>query len=120
MLLGGQVLSPHRIYLRGISFQGNPMKARKKNGRLGRGLQAFKTTLSRNGFVQQFAAQIHWFHNCVLRDDLGEPTQRLWYVRKVKEQGWSRNTLAVQIKVQARKRQVNVGIETGMYVGRSR
>lgn len=55
--------------------------------------------------VQQAAAQLSWGHHMVLMDKLASATQRLWYVRKAMEQGWSRNVLVLQIKAQAIERQ---------------
>lgn len=46
--------------------------------------------------VQQAAAQIPWFHNCVLIDKVKDPEQRLWYIRQTIEHGWSRNVLVMQ------------------------
>jgi predicted nuclease of restriction endonuclease-like (RecB) superfamily len=43
--------------------------------------------------VQQAAAQIPWFHNCVLLDKVKDPEERLWYIQKTLEYGWSRNVL---------------------------
>ena len=40
--------------------------------------------------VQQVAAQIPWFHNCVLLDKARDPQTRLWYAEKACEYGWSR------------------------------
>lgn len=48
--------------------------------------------------VQQLAAQIPWFHNCVIIDSLDSLEQRIWYINKTIENGWSRNVLNIQIK----------------------
>jgi hypothetical protein len=42
----------------------------------------------RRSLVQQLAAQIPWFHNCVLLDRVIDPSQREWYIRCTIEQGW--------------------------------
>ena len=42
---------------------------------------------------QQLAAQIPWFHHCVLLDRVKSQAEREWYVRKTVENGWSRNVL---------------------------
>jgi predicted nuclease of restriction endonuclease-like (RecB) superfamily len=47
--------------------------------------------------VQQLAAQIPWFHNCVLLDKVKDPEQRTWYIRKTVEHGQSRNVLVHHI-----------------------
>lgn len=49
-------------------------------------------------FVQQLAAQIPWFHNCVLLDKISDPQTREFYIRQTIENGWSRNVLVLQIE----------------------
>lgn len=49
-------------------------------------------------FVQQAAAQIPWFHNCVILDKLKDRTEREWYIHKTFEHGWSRDILVMQIE----------------------
>ena len=56
-------------------------------------------------FVQQLAAQLPWFHNCVLLDKVSDPTKRLWYIQKTIENGWSRNVLIHQIESDLYSRQ---------------
>ena len=48
--------------------------------------------------VQQAAAQIPWGHNCVIIDSLDSLDQKIWYINKTIENGWSRNVLSMQIK----------------------
>jgi predicted nuclease of restriction endonuclease-like (RecB) superfamily len=55
--------------------------------------------------VQQVAAQIPWFHNCVLLDKVKDPEARLWYARKAYEEGWSRNMLVLHIERRLHERQ---------------
>lgn len=55
--------------------------------------------------VQQPAAQLPWFHHCLLLNKLTEPKDRLWYGAKAVENGWSRNVLALQIDSGLHKRQ---------------
>ncbi|MCI2430286.1 PDDEXK nuclease domain-containing protein [Candidatus Acetothermia bacterium] len=55
--------------------------------------------------VQQVAAQIPWFHNCILLDKINAPDARLWYARKAREEGWSRNVLVLQIERRLYERQ---------------
>jgi predicted nuclease of restriction endonuclease-like (RecB) superfamily len=43
--------------------------------------------------VQQVAAQIPWFHNCLLLDKVKDPGKREWYIRQTIENGWSRSVL---------------------------
>ena len=37
---------------------------------------------ARRSFVQQLAAQIPWFHHCVLLDCLTHPSQHEWYIHR--------------------------------------
>jgi len=55
--------------------------------------------------VQQLAAQIPWFHNCVLLDKVADHEARRWYVRATVEHGWSRNVLVQQIETDLYHRQ---------------
>jgi predicted nuclease of restriction endonuclease-like (RecB) superfamily len=60
-------------------------------------MRAFAEAWPDEAFVQQVAAQIPWFHNCVLLDKLATSAEREWYARKAIENGWSRNILVHQI-----------------------
>jgi len=60
-------------------------------------MRAFAAAWPDEKIVQQAAAQIPWFHNCVLMDKVKDPAQRAWYVEKTIENGWSRNVLVHQI-----------------------
>ncbi|MBI4882154.1 MAG: DUF1016 domain-containing protein [Planctomycetes bacterium] len=60
-------------------------------------MRAFAAAWPDGAIVQQLAARIPWFHNCVLLDRVSDPTERSWYVQQVVAQGWSRNILALQI-----------------------
>mgnify|MGYP003498442672 CR=1 FL=1 len=44
-------------------------------------------------FVQQLAAQIPWFHNCLLLDKIKGTVRREWYIRQTITNGWSRAVL---------------------------
>lgn len=61
-------------------------------------MRAFAAAWPDEQFVQQVAAQIPWFHNCVLLDKLSNPLEREWYARRTIENGWSRNVLVHQIE----------------------
>lgn len=61
-------------------------------------MRAFAEAWPDESIVQQVAAQIPWFHNCVLLDKVKEPDERLWYVRHTIQHGWSRNVLVHQIE----------------------
>jgi len=48
--------------------------------------------------VQQSAAQLPWFHHCILLDKVKDPNKQNWYLGKALEYGWSRNVLVHQIE----------------------
>jgi predicted nuclease of restriction endonuclease-like (RecB) superfamily len=56
-------------------------------------------------FVQQAAAQIPWFHNCVIIDKLSDAVEREWYIRQTIQHGWSRDVLVHQIEGKLYRRQ---------------
>ena len=68
-------------------------------------MRAFAKAYPGEQIVQHPAAQIPWFHNCTLLDKVKEPTERLWYIQKTIENGWSRNVLVLQIESSLYKRQ---------------
>lgn len=61
-------------------------------------MRAFAEAYPDRGIVQQAAAQIPWFHNCVLLDKVKDPNQRIWYIQQTLENGWSRAVLVHQIE----------------------
>jgi predicted nuclease of restriction endonuclease-like (RecB) superfamily len=61
-------------------------------------MRAFAEAYPDEQMVQQAAAQIPWFHNCVLLDKVKDPEERLWYIQKTLEYGWSRNVLVLQVE----------------------
>jgi predicted nuclease of restriction endonuclease-like (RecB) superfamily len=56
-------------------------------------------------FVQQVAAQLPWFHNCVLLDKVADRDERVWYARAAIQHGWSRAVLVHQIESGLHRRQ---------------
>ena len=68
-------------------------------------MRSFAEAWPDEAIVQQPAAQIPWFHHCILLDKVKNSEQRLWYVQKTIEQGWSRNILAMQIDSNLHQRQ---------------
>lgn len=68
-------------------------------------MRAFAAAWSERSFVQQAAAQIPWFHNCLLLDRISDPATRQWYIEATRREGWSRNILAMQIESRVHKRQ---------------
>ncbi len=68
-------------------------------------MRAFAQAWSDPAIVQQLAAQIPWFHNCLLLDTVKDPVARRWYIRKTIEHGWSRAVLDHQIDTDLYRRQ---------------
>ena len=48
--------------------------------------------------VQTVSAQIPWSHNVAILDKVKDPDQRIWYIQKTAENGWSHNVLIHQIE----------------------
>jgi predicted nuclease of restriction endonuclease-like (RecB) superfamily len=63
-------------------------------------MQRFAREFLELEIVQQLVAQIPWGHVCVIMDKVGIDEQRLWYIGKTIENGWSRNVLSIQIQSQ--------------------
>lgn len=61
-------------------------------------MRTFAEAWPDESIVQEVLAQITWYHNITLLDKLGDNDQRLWYVRKTIENGWSRNVMVHQIE----------------------
>ncbi len=68
-------------------------------------MRAFAAAWPDRSFVQQAAARIPWFHNCLLLDRIRDRADREWYIKATYEEGWSRNILAMQIESRAHQRQ---------------
>jgi predicted nuclease of restriction endonuclease-like (RecB) superfamily len=68
-------------------------------------MKAFAEAWPDESILQQLAAKLPWFHNCVLLDKVKSPDERLWYIRQAIEQGWSRNVLVLQIESGLYRRQ---------------
>ena len=60
-------------------------------------MRAFAEAWPEKQIVQQPAAQLPWFHNCVLLDKVKDPAERTWYIQQAIQNGWSRNILVMQI-----------------------
>ena len=56
------------------------------------------------GIVQRTVAQIPWRSNVTLLDKVKDVHTRLWYAQRVREEGWSRDVLAVQIESRLHER----------------
>lgn len=68
-------------------------------------MRAFAEAWPEGAIVQQPAAQIPWFHHCVLLDKVKHPPERDWYVRATLQYGWSRDILVHQIESGLYRRQ---------------
>ena len=66
----------------------------------------FAQTYPDRGFVQTVSAQIPWSHNIAILDKVKDPEERIWYIQKTKENGWSHNVLIHQIESRLYQRQV--------------
>lgn len=55
--------------------------------------------------IQQLVGQIPWGHNLILIQRLNTKEERLWYVKKIIENGWSRNTLSIWVDSDLYRRQ---------------
>jgi predicted nuclease of restriction endonuclease-like (RecB) superfamily len=60
-------------------------------------MRAFADAYPDEEFVHQLGAQIPWKHNCTILDKVKDLEQRIWYIQKTIENGWSRNVLTYQI-----------------------
>lgn len=58
----------------------------------------FAATYPDRQFVQTVSAQIPWSHNVAILDKVKDPDQRIWYIQKTAENGWSHNVLIHQIE----------------------
>lgn len=55
--------------------------------------------------VQRSVAKLPWGHNVLLFEKIEHLPTRLWYAERALEQGWTRDTLTLQIKDRAHERQ---------------
>ncbi|TAG25956.1 MAG: DUF1016 domain-containing protein [Burkholderiales bacterium] len=67
-------------------------------------MRSFAESWPDEAIVQQLAAQIPWFHNCVILDKIKDPTLRQWYIQQTTAHGWSRAALEYQIETQLHTR----------------
>jgi len=61
-------------------------------------MRAFAAAWPERELVQQTAAQVPWFHNCLLLDRVQDAATRQWYIAAARREGWSRNILGLQIE----------------------
>jgi len=72
-----------------------PAVAKLEDGAI---MQQAVAQLPNVSFVQQVVAQIPWGQNVVILDRVKDQNERLFYIKKVAENGWSRNILVHQIE----------------------
>ncbi|MEN3291990.1 MAG: hypothetical protein V7642_1243 [Burkholderiales bacterium] len=70
-------------------------------------MRAFYDAWSDEAIVHQLVGQLPWGHNILLLTKVKERDQRLWYLRKAIEHGWSRNVLGHQISTSLHQRTRN-------------
>jgi predicted nuclease of restriction endonuclease-like (RecB) superfamily len=68
-------------------------------------MRAFAEAYPDEPFVQQVAAQLPWFHNCIVLDKIKAHSEREWYLRACIRNGWSRAVLEAQIATRLHERQ---------------
>jgi predicted nuclease of restriction endonuclease-like (RecB) superfamily len=68
-------------------------------------MKAFAEAWPDETILQQLAAKLPWFHNCVLLDKVKAPSERAWYIEQAIQHGWSRNVLVMQIESGLHQRQ---------------
>ena len=68
-------------------------------------MKAFAEAWPEESILQQLAAKLPWFHNCIILDKIKASEERLWYVRAAIENGWSRNVLVLHIEAGLYRRQ---------------
>jgi predicted nuclease of restriction endonuclease-like (RecB) superfamily len=61
-------------------------------------MRAFAVAYPDKKFVHQLGGQIPWKHNCVLISRVKDFEERVWYIQKTIENGWSRDILELQIQ----------------------
>lgn len=61
-------------------------------------MKAFAEAWPDQTILQQLAAKLPWFHNCIILDKIKVPEERLWYLQAAIQNGWSRNVLVIQIE----------------------
>jgi predicted nuclease of restriction endonuclease-like (RecB) superfamily len=67
-------------------------------------MRSFADAWPDEAIVQQLAAQLPWFHNCTILDQVKDRQTREWYIKKTIENGWSRSVLEYQIETQLHAR----------------
>lgn len=61
-------------------------------------MKSFALAYPDEAILQQPAAKLPWYHHCVLLEKVKDEKERMWYMHKSAENGWSRNILVLQIE----------------------
>lgn len=56
-------------------------------------MKSFAEAYPDEAILQQAAAKIPWFHNCILLEKVKEAEERIWYIQQTVVHGWSRTML---------------------------
>ena len=59
-------------------------------------MRAFAVAWPEEAILQQAAAKLPWFHNCVLLDKIKHPEERLWYMQQAFHSGWNRSVFTLR------------------------
>lgn len=100
----GEVINSHKVW--GNRFIDNLAKdikfafpnAKGYSVRNLKYMAKFAETYPNRQFVQTVSAQIPWSHNVAILDKVKDPAQRIWYIKKTAENGWSHSVLIHQIE----------------------
>jgi predicted nuclease of restriction endonuclease-like (RecB) superfamily len=68
-------------------------------------MKVFAEAYPDEAILQQLAAKIPWFHNCVLLEKVKDADARNWYLQQTIEHGWSRSILTHHVDSQLYYRQ---------------
>ena len=68
-------------------------------------MRKFAEEYSNQQIVQELLGQLTWYHNITLIDKLSNKKEREFYMQKAIQNGWSRNTMVMQIESNLYKRQ---------------
>lgn len=68
-------------------------------------MKKFYAEISSNEKVQMASAQIPWSHNLLILNKIKDIDERLWYMQKCVENGWSVDVLELQIDTKLYERQ---------------
>jgi predicted nuclease of restriction endonuclease-like (RecB) superfamily len=68
-------------------------------------MRAFAVAYPDPEFVHQLGGRIPWKHNCILVTRVKDLEERVWYIHKTIENGWSRDILELQIQTNLYARQ---------------